>query len=232
MSYLVDDVAHFVMGAPYLTLARPRSAIAFLERVLRLRSECFTGLETYPALQVEPLEFFYVTARSLGMLDAASLEVMTTKLSWRGVVWGGWLALMRPMPAFAEILVRAATPRPDNLMWVECARALIEGRAPPSRLATVDALAAQVRAAIDVMRIERAPLRTVPSGDALDAIEAQRRVVRAAYRSGGAERALAVLQGTRLHEITMPYTRWVRNGSVRAAHTSSTHTSPSTTTAR
>jgi hypothetical protein len=89
VSYLVDDVAHFVMGAPYLTLARPRSAIAFLERVLRLRSECFTGLETYPALQVEPLEFFYLTARSLGMLDAASLEVMTTKLTWRGVVWGG-----------------------------------------------------------------------------------------------------------------------------------------------
>ncbi len=210
MSYLVDDVAHFVMGAPYLTLARPRSAIAFLERVLRLRSECFTGLETYPALQVEPLEFFYVTARSLAMLDAASLEVMTTKLTWRGVVWGGWLALMRPMPEFMQSLVRAHADRASNLTWVRCAIALLEGRPPPAPLAAEAALAACVREGVSKMRIEQTPLRTVPVGAARETIEEERRVVREAYQRGGAERAREALLDTQLHELTMPYERWVR----------------------
>jgi len=218
LTYQEDDVAHFVRAAPYIELSRPERAIKFLERQMRIRSECFTGLESYPALQVEPLEFFYITAGSLGMLDRGSLEVMTTNLSWRGVVWGGWLALMRPSPDFqevlanaaahVEVLANAAAHVKDNLWAVQCALALIERRPPPPQLAAVNALAALVREAVSTMHIGRIPLRSYPTGDDLLAIQQEQRLVQEAYKSGGAERALQLLRGSRLHELTMPYARW------------------------
>jgi len=208
VTYDEDDVAHFLRMAPYLEFSRPQRAAKFLERLIRIRSEWFPWLKGYPELQVEPLEFFYITASSLGMLDRGSLEVMTTNLSWRGVVWGGWLALMKPSPDFHEVLAKAAAREPDNLWAVQCALALIEQRPPPPQLVAVNALAAQVREAISAMRIVRTPLRSRPTGADLLAVQDEARLVREAYKSGGADRALQALRGTQLYELTMPYARW------------------------
>jgi hypothetical protein len=208
VTYLEDDIAHFVMGAPYLALSRPQSANRFLARQVTLLDECFTGLEAYPEIQVEPLEFFYLTGRSLGMLDPRSLEIMMTALNWRGVVWGGWLALLRPSADFAPILAAASCRMLDNLWSTRCALALVEGRAPPSDLEDVNALAARIREALSAMRIERTPLRSRPSDEERRVLDEERRSVCAAYESRGSERALELLRESRLYEYSMPYTRW------------------------
>jgi hypothetical protein len=208
--HLEDDIAHLVMGAPYLALSRPKGAKRFLARQVTLLDECFTGLEAYPEIQVEPLAFFYLTGRSLGMLDSPSLEMMMTTLNWRGVVWGGWLALMRPSADFAPILAAASCRVLDNLWSTRCALALVEGRAPPSDLEEVNALAARIREALSAMRIERTPLRSRPTDEERRVLDEERRLICAEYESRGSERALEVLRGSRLYEYSMPYLRWRR----------------------
>lgn len=208
MNYLVEDVLHFVANAPYLDLSRPRRATSFLTRQLGLMSECFTGLDTFPALQVEPLEFFYTTARSLGCLDRHSLAIMIN-CSWRGVVWGGWLALMRPDESFAAILARASARIDDNLWPARCALALLEGRDPPPDLMVADELAGRVRSALAPMRIEPTPIRSWPTDEVERAeLNAEETRVRDLYRSRGADEAVKVLHDTRLYEYIMPYRRW------------------------
>jgi hypothetical protein len=208
VTYLEEDIWHFVNRAPYLALSRPVRAVSFLERQLSLRAECFTRLDAYPELQVEPLEFFYRTARSLGMLDRQSLQDLLTAHTWRGVVWGGWLALMAPSPDLAEVLSRASAQKAENLWPVQCALALLEGRAPPAALAHVGALAARVRDAMLGMRVPRMPLRSSPTAVERAVLDEERRLVRAAYVAGGVDRARQVLKGTRIEELSMPYARW------------------------
>jgi hypothetical protein len=133
---------------------------------------------------------------------------MMTALPWRGVVWGGWLALMRPSADFSDILAAASSREPDNLWPTQCALALLQGRAPPSGLADLSALAARVRDALSAMRMERMPLRSRPNDEERRVLDEERRLVRAAYQSQGAERALQVLRGTRLYEFSMPYAQW------------------------
>jgi hypothetical protein len=208
VAYLQEDIAHFVRGAPYLALSRPQSASRFLARQLTLLDECFTTLEAYPEVKVEPLEFFYLTGRSLGMLDADSLASMVTTATWRGVVWGGWLALMRPRPEFAAVLASAAAHAPDNLWPIRCALALVEGRSPPAELVELSELAGRVRDALRTLRIARTPLRRDPTDEERSVLEQERSMVRAAYERHGADGALQVLRGTRLYAHTMPYARW------------------------
>jgi hypothetical protein len=128
--------------------------------------------------------------------------------TWRGVVWGGWLALMMPRPEFVEVLERAEPPRLSNLWAVECALYLLAERTPPGDLAAVNALAARVRDAVSALRIERRPLRRLPDAANVAILEKERRLVRAAYRAHGAETALPILRLTRLYELTMPYPDW------------------------
>jgi hypothetical protein len=177
-------------------------------RQVTLLADCFTGLDAYPALQVEPLEFFYLTGRSLSMLDRQSLTIMMTALTWRGVVWGGWLALMCPSAEFADILAAASSREADNLWPAQCALALLEGRAPPSGLADLSTLAARVRGALSALRMERMPLRSPPAEDERKILDEERRLIRSAYKSQGAERALQVLRAARLYEFSMPYAQW------------------------
>jgi hypothetical protein len=208
VDYLIGDIGYFVMGAPCTALGRLQSAQRYLARQLTLLEECFTGLDAYPEIQVEPLEFFYTTARSLGILDANTLRIMLTALTWRGVVWGGWLALMRPETPFVEPLAKALARHGENMWPAQCALALLEGRGLPADLAALNALAARVRESMAVMRIQRSPLRTVPADGEHALLEQQRSLVRAAYKAAGADHALDVLRGTRLHQQSMPYAVW------------------------
>jgi hypothetical protein len=208
VAYLEQDIAHFVKGAPYLALSRPKNARRFLARQVTLLDQCFTGLDAYPELKVEPLEFFYLTGRSLGMLDTVSLQSLVTTSTWRGVVWGGWLALMRPSADFSGVLGAASSREPDNLWAVRCALALVEGQAPPEEFAELSALAARVRDALSALRIERTPLRSQPTDQERRVMDEERRLVRAAYKAHGVERATLVLRGTLLYELSMPYARW------------------------
>ena len=209
MSYIVEDIAHFVMRAPYLELSRPPRAQSFLEYHLELLSQCYTGLDQFPRLQVEPLEFFYKTLWSLGILDRESLEIMLTQLTWRGIVWGGWLALMNPQAEFADLLANVETDLPDNLWPVQCAIARLESTPPPDELRELDALATQARDALTSATLVPLPMRQALYETDRERFESQMQAVTDAYHQDGTDSALRALRGTRLQLAVMDYPRWL-----------------------
>jgi hypothetical protein len=85
VTHFKPDVAHFVAGSPYLELSEPTRALRFLSRHVEAGEECVAALAGYPALSIEPLQFFYVCLRSLGALDVAFVESLLTEQSWRGL---------------------------------------------------------------------------------------------------------------------------------------------------
>jgi hypothetical protein len=208
VAYLTADLEHFVRRAPYLELSRPESAKRFLGRQLALLSQSHIRFDGYPELQVEHLEFFYATLRSLTVLDVSSLGILLTEITWRGVVWGGWLALLRPKEEFAELLGGAATQREDNLWAVRSALAFLERRSPPSELTELADLAGRVRDALSEVPLPSVPIRVAPTGAERSALDAEVASVRRAYRSRGTAGALRALEGTRIYELSIPYTRW------------------------
>lgn len=216
MRYWDEDVGHFVRRSPYLVLARPGSAARFLAGQVLAGEECAAALRAYPGLRVEPLSFFYVCLQSLGALDQAFFEALVAGHTFRGVIWGSFLAMLHPNTSFVDPL-RAAGPRaPHNAWLVACALATIEGRAPDPEHAAVAGLAARCRELLEGLPRPVVPLRPFPSAAELAQMERERERVRARYRSGGAEAARAALRGTLVGYYAQDYEPWVRSGGARA----------------
>jgi len=112
------DVAHFVATSPYQRLMKPVSAIAYLKRQLEAGEECADALRAYPALQIEPLEFFYTCLRNLSVLDDGMFESLLGEMSWRGVVWGAWLAMLEPRQEFRGPLLAVHARRLEHNHWI------------------------------------------------------------------------------------------------------------------
>ena len=212
MRYLDGDVAYFVHASPYLALAKPSSAVAFLRRHVEAAEELAPVLRAYPGVRIEPLDFFYVCLRSLGALDQTFFEALLRDHTWRGVVWGAWLAMLDPRDTLVDPL-RAAGPRwPHNEWLVDCAIATIGGKTPAPPLEAVMALAARCRRSLDGVPRPVVRLRPEPTDQQISAMEWERRCVRSAYVRLGAEAALRCLPGTLVGFYAVDYPRWVRSG--------------------
>ncbi len=212
MPYLDQDVALLVTRSPYLTLAKPDSAARYLACRVEWGTECARALAEYPGLRIEPLEFFYTCLRSLGPLDVDLLTALVRDLTWRGVVWGSFLALLDPRDEFVAPL-RAAIPAAARQRWLlEGAIARIEGRAPDPAHAQVFALAEQCRRLLAGVPRPSVPLRRAPTATELEQMAREREHVRRRYLDGGAGAAREAMRGTVAEYYTQDYTRWVRAG--------------------
>lgn len=215
MRYWDEDVGYFVRTSPSLVLARPGSAARFLAGQVLAGEECAAALRAYPGVRVEPLSFFYVCLQSLGALDQPFFEALVEGHTFRGVVWGSFLAMLRPCASLLGPL-RAAGPRaPHNAWLVACAVATIEGRAPEPEHAAVAGLAMRCRELLEGLPRPVVPLRPLPSAVERAQMERERARVRARYRSGGAEAARAALRGTLVAYYAQDYEPWVRSGGAR-----------------
>jgi len=206
-----EDVAYFVRTSPYLTLAKPESAVAFLRRQVDSGREGLQMLRQYPQAPVEPLGFFYNCLRSLGALDQAFFEALTQHQNFRGVVWGAWLAMLDPQPGFSEPL-RAAGPNcPENEWLVACAISVIEGRSVPSPHEEIVLLAGQCRALLEGIPRPYVPLRREPTEDEVAQIARERAIIRSAYAARGAAGAQEAMVGTLAAYYAQEYPEWVKS---------------------
>lgn len=220
--YHLEDVAFFLQIAPYLRLAVPAGARSFLARQTALIEECGATLTEYPDVLVEPLEFFYTTLRGLGALDRPFLELMLRKLTWRGVVWGGWLALMAPCKEYASALRSASVSDHRNMWSVRCALAVIEGSVPPDDLMELESLATKCRSALRQAQIAKMPIRSEPTETEMVTLQAERDSIASAYRRGGVEEAHRVLQSTHWRRLVLRYEDWYREHCGRVSRQSTT----------
>lgn len=211
MRYLGEDVGYFVRTSPYRALAKPAPAAAFLRRKVEAGEECKLALSGYPAVRAEPLDFFYSCLRSLGALDQAFFEGLLFEQTWRGVVWGAWLAMLAPAEAFAAPL-RAVGPRcPENEWLVDCAVRTIEGRAPAPVHGPVAELAARCRRLLEGIPRPVVRLRLAPSGAEVARMALEREQIASVYARSGAEAARRCLQGTLVAFYAQDHVRWTRS---------------------
>jgi hypothetical protein len=207
-----DDVWGLIRSSPYLQLAKPRGAEPFLRRQVSLAEECRSGLADYPRVRVEPLEFFYTCLRSLGALRPVLLEAFVRDGTWRGVVWGAWLAILEPDAQFLPILGGVRGIWPHNDWLVQCAVAAIRTEGAPPAHQPVLELGARCRELLRGVKRPVTPLRSEPTDDQLTLMNRERELVRSAYASGGAAAARAVLPGTLLEFYGADHASWAARG--------------------
>ncbi|MEJ7730111.1 MAG: hypothetical protein WKG00_12930 [Polyangiaceae bacterium] len=204
------DVSYFVGASPYLSLAKLDRAVAFLGRQIEVAEDCLPGLAAYPGVLVEPLEFFYTTLRSLGALDLAFFEGMMSDHTWRGVVWGAWLALIEPSELFQPALVGVRGRWPHNEWLVDCALATVRQDPPAAEHRAFVALAARCKNILSDVPRPPVRLRREPSEAQLARMELERAVIRAAYARGGSEAARAALADTLVGFYAQDHATWAR----------------------
>jgi hypothetical protein len=206
--HYTEDVEHFVATSPYIRLMKPRSAVGFLTQMVACGEEGEAVLRDYPQVQVEPLAFFYTCLRSLGALDRPFFEMLVGQFAWRGAVWGAWLAILKPNPAFAPILRGVLPLHPHNAWIVACAIAAIEQRPFPPEYEEFGRLAARCRALLfDVPRPDT-PLRAAPTDVEQAQMLVEKRRISDAYKAGGADAARAMLSGTLVAFYRQDYVTW------------------------
>jgi hypothetical protein len=200
-----EDVAYFVATSPYLQLSKRAKAEAFLSRSVEAAEECRPTLAAYPRVQIEPLAFFYTCLRSLGTLDLPFIEALLSEHSWRGAVWGAWLAILEPAPHLLAAVSEARGRWPHNDWLVKCA---IQGASPSPEDDAILRLGARCRELLRDVARPATPLRRAPTEAEVAQMKQEQERVRAAYASGGAEAARAVLPGTLLEFYRQDYPTW------------------------
>ena len=203
-----EDVAYFVATSPYLQLSKRAKAEPFLSRAVEAAEECRSTLAAYPRVQIEALEFFYTCLRSLGALDSPFIEALLSQHNWRGAVWGAWLAILEPAPHFLPAVSEARGRWPHNDWLVECAFSAIQGASPPPEQDAILRLAARCRELLRDVARPVTQLRRAPTEAEVAQMNEEQERVRAAYASGGAEAARAVLPGTLLEFYGQDYPTW------------------------
>jgi hypothetical protein len=217
MGYYSEDVAYFVRTSPYLTLAKPHSATSFLLRQVEAAEECLLTLRAYPDIFVEPLSFLYTCLRSLGALVQAFFEALVHDHTWRGVVWGAWLAMLEPRAEFGDALHSARPTCSKNEWLVDCALSTITGQAPGAEYEPILALAQRYRRCLDGVSRPAVRLRSEPTAAEVTQMEWERARIRSVYAKAGADAALRCLPGTLVGFYAMDYVRWVRSCPSRSA---------------
>jgi hypothetical protein len=210
MTYLEKDLWYFVNLAPTLALSTPKRALRYLGGQSERLVEMHGVLAQYPHLQIDNLDFWYRTLRSLGMLDTESLRGLLTQCTWRGVIWGGWLTLLLPRNEYLPILKSVPEFEHENEWAARSAVEEIENRPLEGRYEEMRRMARKCRHYVKHLPIVAMPLRKQPSHAQKTRIEADRERVIAAYRYGGVDAAKAVIRDSCLGELIADYPTWYR----------------------
>lgn len=211
MAYYVEDLGYLICRAPYLALATQERAQRFLGRQLDLAEQCFVSVASYPGQQVESLEFFYATLRGLGSLDATVLSAMCTSdgLTWRGVVWGGWLALIRPRAVYEAALAAVPVDARGNHWAARCALSMIRTEGWPDEFRRVEEPVMQCRALLSGITPARRPLRHAVPVELLAQAATEKTLIAQAYRMGDEGEVQRIMGQSVLKEWRMSYPDWL-----------------------
>ena len=194
--YFADDIFYLIRSSPYLQLSRERSAHSFLQRQADAGEECKETLASYPQIRIEALDFFYTCLQSLGAPNRELIHDLLRCGSWRGVVWGTWLALLAPHHHFAEELRRVEAQFPEQKWLIACALAEIEGQSPP--LPEFSHTVHRIRICLAPIPRPSIELRQGPSVEQLATMERERKSMRELYRRMGADAVRKALPSTLL----------------------------------
>lgn len=111
---------------PYVALAKQASAKRYVERLVRDAEELELMLLRYPQVKYEPLDPHYVLLKCMANLDAAFIDGLCNHSDWRGVVFAGWFAALRPDIVHRKSLVAALGKSRQNDWLLELATAEID----------------------------------------------------------------------------------------------------------
>ncbi len=129
MARLGEEETRRLLGhIPYLTLAKQGNAKRYAERLVRDAEELESVLLRYPQIKYEPLDPHYVLLKCMANLDAAFIDDLCDHFDWRGVVFAGWFAALRPDAAYRESLIAALGKSQPNDWLIELALAEIDNR--------------------------------------------------------------------------------------------------------
>jgi hypothetical protein len=206
--YFESDVWYLLGKAPVLQLATEPAGVNLLRRARSAVEDHRAALAVYPTVRAQPLDFIYVCLEGLAALDLALFEDLTSACTWRGVVWGAWLATLAPRSEFLPHLERALPTVPKNHWIVRLAIAALENRDAASE--ALDC-ATVIRQALAPLPRVHAPLRRAPDAGQLARMNEERKALREHYRSGGDAAVRAHLHGTLLETYLLPYDEWRRS---------------------
>ncbi|WP_232430720.1 hypothetical protein [Burkholderia ubonensis] len=187
MHFLPDDVYRLLSHVPSLRLNRPASAEQLLADVVDAGAELEHVLRGYPQVRYAPLDFHYVCQQSLSALTDALLADLTRHYVWPGI---NWAALLIALSGDARYLPHLDASRHDPAVrWVTgLADAALHPDAPEAA-SPCCRLIVRLREQLAPLPRVAVRLRALPAQDVLAARAA---AVRAAYRRGDVDAALAI----------------------------------------
>ncbi|MDR6841429.1 hypothetical protein [Pseudoxanthomonas sacheonensis] len=123
-----EETQRLLDHIPYVTLAKQGNAKRHVERLVRDAEELESMLLRYPQVKYEPLDPHYVLLKCMANLDATFIDDLCNHFDWRGVVFAGWFAALRPDITYRESLVAALGKSQRNDWLLELALAEIDNR--------------------------------------------------------------------------------------------------------
>ncbi len=129
MARLGEEETWRLLGhIPYVTLAKQGSAKRHVERLVRDAEELEAMLLRYPQVKYEPLDPHYILLKCINNLDEAFIDGLCHHFDWRGVVFAGWFAALRPDAAYRKSLAATLGKSQHNDWLLELALAEIDDR--------------------------------------------------------------------------------------------------------
>ncbi|MXN75059.1 hypothetical protein GR157_09915 [Burkholderia sp. 4701] len=187
MHYLSDDVDRLLSPVPSLRLNRPGSAQRFLTDVVDAGDALAHVLRGYPQVRYAPLDFHYVCQQSLSALTDALLADLTRHYGWPGI---NWAALLVALSGDARHLPHLDAARHDPVVrWVIGLAGAALNPDAPAAASPCCRLIVRLREQLAPLPHVAVRLRALPAPEVLTARAA---AVRAAYRHGDVDAALAI----------------------------------------
>lgn len=122
-----EETGRLLGHIPYVTLTKQASTRRYVERLVSDAEELEPMLSRYPQVKYEPLDPHYVLLKCMANLDAAFIDDLCNHPDWRGVVFAGWFAALRPDAAYRKSLIAAVGKSRQNDWLLELALAEIDG---------------------------------------------------------------------------------------------------------
>jgi hypothetical protein len=152
----------------------------------------------------------YACLLSIGAFNSDLFSDLVTCFGWRGLVWGAWLAALRPQSEFQPILTNARpAARDNNKHIIDIALAGLGGERPPyleEHIGCVEEIRLQLKA----LPLPKVPLRRCPDESPGSVLDCEKERLRRVNAEQGADSANRYLKTTLLYEYLMSYPEWHR----------------------
>ncbi|WP_167241050.1 hypothetical protein [Massilia genomosp. 1] len=188
-----DDVFALLRCMPSRCLQTMNAVRNYITPLVRDGEELAETLAQYPSLKYEPLDQHYVLLKLLGGMSEALMSDLNSP-DWSRVLEAAFLVALDPDPAYRKHLLVHYEQLPRCRWLIDLALAEIDGRQwevdPALQL-----LIHRLRAVL-----ARAPLPSTVFRPAFDfqQVQAERELVRVAFRAGGMDAAIDTYTRTQL----------------------------------